>query len=267
MRDFLKTNYVTYLLAILPTTSALAFSRVQTKAGAEVHWTAAGVTIQRDTLAPSEQLSDDQVQKALQSALTAWSELPESHVKLTLGADAVNPTAKSGTPTLNFVRFRQSDWPYEHTMLAFTQLYTHPSSGEIVSATIEVNEQDNHFFGPDDQPSHASNLYDLQAVLTHEMGHLIGLGHSTDDKATMYRSTAPFDTHQRTPDDDDRQGVAALFDQSGGNDGGTTPSAAPAHGCSVAPGRTDAGQHGTTVVMFGLALAALAFRRSRRLAA
>ena len=265
MTRFIKINYVSCLLAILPSTAAFGYSRVQTSQGADVHWPQAKVTVQRDSSFPSTQLTDEQAQKALQAALDAWSTLPDSHIQLARGADAPDPTAQGSTPTLNFVRFRQSDWPYAHTMLAYTQLFTHPKSGEIVAAMIEVNEQDNHFFGPDDMPSHASNLYDLQAVLTHEMGHLIGLGHSDESAATMYRSTAPFDTHQRTPIEDDRLGVTTIYPQStdGGSEPDPAPTTLPAHGCSIGAKGSADGQVGSALLV-ALTILGMALVRSRK---
>jgi hypothetical protein len=45
--------------------------------------------------------------------------------------------------------------------------------------------------------------YDLEAVLTHELGHLIGLDHTPDFDATMFAGYEPGTIDQRTLEEDD----------------------------------------------------------------
>jgi hypothetical protein len=52
--------------------------------------------------------------------------------------------------------------------------------------------------------------YDLQSVVLHELGHLLGLGHDAEDQAVMYDSLAA-GTLKRTLYDNDRRGAAAVY--------------------------------------------------------
>jgi hypothetical protein len=54
----------------------------------------------------------------------------------------------------------------------------------------------------------------LAEVATHEIGHTIGLGHSTDPDATMY-ATAHFDSRCATLESDDIAGVSYMYPQTG----------------------------------------------------
>jgi len=59
------------------------------------------------------------------------------------------------------------------------------------------------------EPDGCSNEIYLDAVLTHEMGHLIGLAHSADPSALMYPSVAFCDDKHIAQDD--RNGAAVLY--------------------------------------------------------
>lgn len=53
--------------------------------------------------------------------------------------------------------------------------------------------------------------YDLQGVAAHEFGHVLGLGHSSYNEATMYYATGPGTDGARTLHFDDEDGVCSLY--------------------------------------------------------
>ncbi len=55
-----------------------------------------------------------------------------------------------------------------------------------------------------------SGTYDWQTVAAHEMGHCLGLGHTSDDTAVMYASLSAA-TAKRTPNSDDIAGRNAIY--------------------------------------------------------
>jgi hypothetical protein len=177
--------------------SARAYTVVTTAAGQTAHWNLTVVHVAIDADAPSRQLSLEDAQQALAQAAAAWS---DSSVTI-----EVDPPAHAGDDSVNLVRFHVDDWPYDQRMLAYTQLYARPDTGEITQAVVDVDERDHHF-GTDGGKA----VFDLQAVLTHELGHVLGLGHSDDAQATMFAGTAPGDVHQRLPDADDRAGASVV---------------------------------------------------------
>ncbi len=117
-------------------------------------------------------------------------------------------------PNANVIIFRDAIWPYadnrdnERTTLALTTITYLKDTGEIVDADIEVNSANVQL-----STSETNISNDLQAILTHEVGHFLGLAHSEVEDATMHRlyNVNVGDATFRTLSDDDRRGVCDLY--------------------------------------------------------
>jgi hypothetical protein len=103
------------------------------------------------------------------------------------------------------------DWPLEDA-LAVTYS-TVSGSGVIEGVDIWINAA--HAFTVYDEGHQADapgDVYDLEALLTHELGHVLGLGETDDDpEATMWPCMPPGETRKRTPEVDDEDGMLALY--------------------------------------------------------
>ncbi len=94
-------------------------------------------------------------------------------------------------------------------------------AGEILDADTVFNPSFFAFSTADALPANPSS-YDLQTVLTHELGHWLGLDHSPLWQAAMWPEAVPAGQAERALSSDDRIGVAALYPTSGTGPGITT---------------------------------------------
>ncbi|NOU31262.1 MAG: matrixin family metalloprotease [Polyangiaceae bacterium] len=134
------------------------------------------------------------------------------------------------------------------------------ATGEILDTDILIDER--------------SGAIDLPSILTHEAGHALGLAHSLDREATMDPTTEEGEIKKRSLNQDDADGVCAIYPPNG-----TRPTAAgiiAATPCNLttagssctpevsggcATGGRDAGAGGMGTILVGVI--ALALRRRR----
>lgn len=165
-------------------------------------------------------------------------------------------------------------WEFDPGVIAMTTVTSSNCSGRILDADIEFNAASFRFTAVDgprcDKAGQSGCVeMDLQNTLVHEIGHLIGLDHSDDRNATMFRSASAGETSKRKLGQDDRAALCAVYPR--GEAARTCgPAASPAEcearrqryqtrtGCGAAGG----GGGGALIVATGFAL--LAARRSRR---
>lgn len=112
------------------------------------------------------------------------------------------------------------------TTIAVTTATFNKDTGQIVDADIELNEapspgiQGGQYHSTTiDSPKCSSGggappdcvSTDIRNTLTHECGHFLGMGHSLDAKATMFKSANIGDTNKRVLSDDDAAGICAIY--------------------------------------------------------
>lgn len=87
------------------------------------------------------------------------------------------------------------------TALAVTITRYTQATGEVVDTDILFNPLSNELFGAPFATTGNANTIDFNAVLTHELGHLLGGSHSPLLGATMFYSGGTLDARQLTEDD------------------------------------------------------------------
>jgi hypothetical protein len=188
-----------FLLGIVPCGEASANTDVlRTLTGRTIRWVYRDIPIGLDATAPNRTVSPDGVRDALRAAVEVWNEIPELPIRFVL--------TTTHQPAVR-VRFCHTSWHGDMDDLGKAVFTADVETGEVSSAVVEINECDRAFLPPEQAQD---GRFDLQAVLTHELGHVLGLGHSSNPESLMYTRGGTAGT--RTPKTDDRAAIALVYD-------------------------------------------------------
>ena len=203
--------------------AADAYTLRTTEDGRPVYWADTDVAFRVDaTLARAAGASE--VGRTVAESLASWGGLPSSPFLFEGDPRPVGRCDPDSGDGVADVVLMERAWPFDRDFAGVTILLYDVPTAQILDADVFLNGEDFAFaVDPDDWRS-----YDLGNVLTHELGHLLGLGHSDDQAATMFAVSGPNETAKRSLADDDAAGFAQLY-------GGLGP-AASAAGCRTVPG-------------------------------
>ena len=217
------------LLGLAPN-EALAFCRSTTCVGEDctrdengcktsgqpLYWPSSciGISLQQDS---SVHIAFKYFEQVAQRSMLTWTGLECEGGPASIGFSQLDNIAckqteyNSGGTNANVILFQDTKWVYKgiDNTLAKTTVTFNDDTGEILDADIEINHANNNFTISD-----MVIEYDLEAVLTHEMGHLIGLDHTPDVSATMFAGYEPGSNDQRTLEEDDILAACEVYSAS-----------------------------------------------------
>ena len=214
------------LIALLATpllwTEAAAFEVTTSQGGKELRWETpvVGVSI-------NESGGPAGASGAILAAFATWTDVAASSFEFT-SRGATASTAFAANDGENVIGFG----PITRTgVLAQNTYWYNSSTGILTDSDIQFNTN------VEWSVSGAANAYDLQSIVTHELGHALSLAdlYATGDaEKTMYAYAFKGESKQRTLDQDDIDGISYLY---------PAPAVAPVTGDIDGDGRADLGRY------------------------
>lgn len=134
---------------------------------------------------------------SIQSAMSTWNGAGKGTLITYAGTRPGLPLNNDG---INMITSGYMGTQYA---LAVTTIW-HDSSGTIHGADVDINIS--HPYSTALQ----ATLFDLESVMTHELGHVVGLNHSSHNEATMFSSISKNEKIKRSLHQDDISGLTAL---------------------------------------------------------
>ena len=281
---------LTLAAVVLLATTQLAWTVYVTTTGNVVKWYQPDVHASVDSRGSSNVPGEGAFQ-AVQASMATWNAVLQcAHPTLVYDGKVTDVAPGPSTPTNVILWETEAEWnanghaaDAKKHVIALTTLYYDDTTGAAHKFDMEL--ADFAFtFTVTDNP--AAVMTDVQNTVTHELGHVLGLDHSTVPEATMYLSAPSGDLEKRTLAADDIAGLCFIYapletpDASDASETSETSTAEPDASAEPGPpeccpwiapeaggdggGRCSAGPTGSASVAFLLALAGLALARRRR---
>jgi len=158
-------------------------------------------------------------QKALHDSFAVWTEVGGVDLTITFDGHSNHPAKpRDGRNTVSWIESGWKNLSFRPPAfaLAVTLSSFRGSTGEIIDSLIYFNA-DNFAWG---DATKEAGVVDVHNIGTHEVGHLLGLDHSsasmleTDPdllEATMYYASSIGETSRRIPAYDDELGIRSLY--------------------------------------------------------
>jgi len=147
------------------------------------------------------------VESAFRGAFQTWSAVSTATIAFAEGPIAVG--TKPGLDHINLITadLTAAEWAaYGVDAISFTNVTTSVTTGEILEADMMFNPA----AGFSTEATTPPNVSDLQAVATHEIGHMLGLDHTPLASAIMFPLVVGR-SFSRTLTSDDMIGVSTLY--------------------------------------------------------
>jgi hypothetical protein len=127
-------------------------------------------------------------------AFNEWASIPDA--SLTFQSAGIVDGAKPGQDGRNSITFVDDLFANQNFIALTTNWYD--DNGRVKESDIQLD------------PSATSGKYNVQLLIEHEIGHLLGLDHSAVLSAVMF-PYVPHGSEATTLDSDDRNGIANLY--------------------------------------------------------
>ena len=199
----MKRSALVVLAVLLFASAALGYTTLKTSTNKQKKWAYTPVQFHLSGTCDPKQTDRAACLAALRNGFARWSRLTCSSLKFVEGTAAVRISSSDSENSVAWV----TSWPATNgdDALAVTYPVANEYTGSMYDADISFNP--NKIFST----SNATGTTDVESVITHEAGHLLGLDHSLTADATMFYATGPNEIFRRSLTADDIQGGCSIY--------------------------------------------------------
>ncbi len=197
-------KYAILSLILLCWADAAGYTRITLSSGQTPKWSAMPVSYWINESGLS-QLSNGSEFQAVNGSFQTWQNVQTADVRFIYrGTTSTRTVGRDG---INLISFADDSTPLGSSVIAATFSFFRSDSGAIVTDEADI------IFNPAFQYSTSGeeNKFDIQSVLTHEIGHLLGLDHAALISSVMVPFAAVSQLDQRTLSYDDIAGVSEIY--------------------------------------------------------
>ena len=204
----MKKYFALILFFSLLSGTAASYTRFVSSSGNSPRWLSMPVPFWINDRGSPQILNGSDFEAILASFRT-WENVPSAGIRFDYRG--TTPAATVGRDGMNIVSFTDNSTPLGSSTIAATFSYYRVQGSEILSDESDI------VFSPSLQYSTSGEAgkFDIQSVLTHEIGHLLGLDHSGLLSSVMVPFGATGQIHQRTLTYDDIAGVSEIYPVAG----------------------------------------------------
>src|SRR4051812_45141149 len=142
---------------------------------------------------------------AVQASFQTWQDIESARIQFLYRG--LTPVATVGRDGINLVTFADNSAPLGTSIIAATFSYFKLENGVLLFDESDIAVNPNLSFST----SGENNKYDIQSVVTHEVGHLLGLDHSPMLSSVMVPFGVASQLAQRTLAYDDIAGATEMY--------------------------------------------------------
>jgi len=177
--------------------------------GPPVRWSVQDVPVVVDQHGTASVPGDDEF-GAVDRSMDTWSAVSCPHPTLRDAGRVDGVSPGKGTGKNLIIWEDEAHWEFSTTdkVIAWTTLHFDPDSGAADKFDLELNDFQFKYTVSDD-PAHTQT--DVQNTVTHELGHGLGLDHSDDPLATMFKKASSGELSKRTLAEDDIEGLCSIY--------------------------------------------------------
>ena len=165
-------------------------------------WKSTPVTVQVNNTGNATITDSDHGVTAVVGAIKAWNIISSS---------STSGSAVRGTPPPIIMLHTNGNVCTRSCLAATLTGYYHSEGSATYIDDADVYTNQRYDYTSSRESDGCSGEYDIDGIMTHEVGHVIGLGHSSVAGATMYPSVGACDFGPRTLSSDDTAGKNALY--------------------------------------------------------